>query len=730
MGVEIQHKAMATRPAEFNRRILIVDDDPSIHADFRKILGPQKPGGRKSGSSPAVSLDGAAKAGQRIEFDVTAVAQGAEGASAVREAVGAGKPYAMAFVDMKMPRGWDGIETILRIWEADPDIQVVLCSARSDCSNDEIANRLGNANRLVILRKPFDALDVLQLASALTEKWAFLQWSKSGVPDKEQMAGDTARDTKKENVQAPVDVREHQRTRELLRATQEKLNQFLAKSPTVLYSFKLDGESLAPVWISANYSLLTGGRIEDWFQQAPALAYVVEADRGGVLEGLNALLDKDVSSLNYRIRCKDGQVRWIRDDLKLVQDAEGRPAEIIGCWTDITEQRMLQEQLWQAQKMESVGQLAEGVAHDFNNLLMVIKGDVELLLNTEKFKEPVVRLLRQVLSVAEGGGQMTQQLLAFSQKHLMQRQALELNGRIAAVGKLLGRALGEQITVKTRCADNLPSIVADQSLIDQVIMNLAINARDAMPRGGQLTISTSVQTVDEGCQRQNPDARAGCFVCLSVTDSGCGIAREHLPHLFEPSAAVGEAGLGTGLGLAAVHSIVKQHEGWVEVESQPGKGTTFRIFLPVFSAPASPVEETRSGHIESGGQEMILVVEDEPAVRGLVRTALQQHGYQVCTANSGAEALNSWAGNVDEIDLLITDVVMPNGISGLELAQKLQARKPQLKIVYMSGYNTGMTEKKSGAVVGEGTHFLQKPFNSEKLAEMVRACLDGMPPPR
>ena len=711
-----------------DKRILIVDDNSSIHEDFRKILGPPGAREQKLDQATAVLFRGTAEPSRRTRFDLTAVTQGEEGLSAVREAVRSGKPYAMAFVDVRMPPGLDGIETTAKMWEVDPDIQVVLCTAYADYSWDEITDRLGSTDRLVILKKPFDTVEVLQLANALTEKWALLQSSKGEFQNLERMVSDRTQEIQNANAQLRLEVREHQRTLEALRATQDKLIQFLAKSPAVLYSFKFEGESLVPTWISANYTVLVGNQVAEWFWQAQTLDYVKETDRAAVRAGLKTLLEQDVSGLSYRIRRKDGEIRWIRDDQKLLRDAAGRPAEIVGCWTDITEQRLLQEQLWQAQKMESVGQLAGGVAHDFNNTLMVMKGYIEMLLNTEQFKDSVVRSLRQVLSATERAEHLTQQLMAFSRKQVMRPQELEVNELVSTVSKLLERTLGEHITVKTCFADNLPRILADRSMIDQVIMNLAVNARDSMPKGGQLTLSTSVQTVHESHRLQTPDARGGCFICLSVGDNGCGIEKEHLPRLFEPFFTTKEEGLRTGLGLATAYSIVKQHEGWIEVESQLGQGTTFRVFLPAVMAPASPARETPTALPARGGEETILLVEDELAVRGLVRTALQRYGYRVCTATSGAEALKVWLDSIDEIDLLITDMIMPNGVSGWELAKQLLARKPELKVVYMSGYNSGMAMKESGLAIGDAYHFLHKPFSSEKLAETVRACLDGVPP--
>ena len=718
---------MKSGSLDSNCRVLIIDDNPSIHADFRKILVHRGGAAAELAQATAEIFGGPVSLCPKTEFELSTAVQGEEGLSSVREAVRCGRPFAMAFVDVRMPPGWDGIETTARIWEMDPDIQIVLCTAYSDYSWDEITARLGSTDRLVILKKPFDAAEVLQLASALTEKWALLQRVKGEFQNLEQRVNDRTRELQLANQQLQREIGQHQRTEQTLRATQEKLNHFLAKSPAVLYSFKMDGAEPVPSWVSDNFVALTGVDADEWYDRAATLDFVEELDRVGVRDGLTVLLERGTHSLEYRIRRTDDVVRWVRDDRKLLRDPQGRPREIIGCWTDITDQRLLQEELRQAQKMESVGQLAGGVAHDFNNLLMVIQGYVEMLLNTEQFQPAVVESLRQVYGAAEKAGHLTRQLLAFSRKQMMQPQELDLNELVENVTRLLSRTLGEHIHVRAHRAPELSTILADRSMIDQVIMNLAVNARDAMPQGGQLTLSTSTQLITEAYRRQQPDARPGVYVCLSVADNGTGIARENLPHLFEPFFTTKEVGKGTGLGLATVYGIVKQHEGWIEVDSQLGHGTTFRVYLPASGAAAPQKIESISNAAVRGGQETILLVEDEPAVSALVCTALQRYGYHVLTAGSGADALREWTRHLDDIDLLVTDVVMPDGVSGWDLGRQFLARKPGLKIVYMSGYNANMTVMEAGPALADGSLFLQKPFKPQQLAEVVRACLEGTP---
>jgi two-component system cell cycle sensor histidine kinase/response regulator CckA len=282
--------------------------------------------------------------------------------------------------------------------------------------------------------------------------------------------------------------------------------------------------------------------------------------------------------------------------------------------------------------------------------------------------------------------------------------------------------LGEDLALEIMAAKELPNVHADRAMIEQIIVNLAVNARDAMPKGGRLLIRTaSVELTDEEA-RGNAKARAGQFACFSVTDSGCGIAADIMPHLFEPFFTTKEVGKGTGLGLATVYGIVKQHGGWIEVKSTLGHGATFKIFLPANGKPADVRSSSVLAPEASGGNETILLVEDEPILRALMRTVLQHYGYRVYTASSGVAALKVWAEHELEIDLLLTDMVMPDGLSGRDLAKKLQADDPNLRVIYSSGYSLELLSSEN--VLQEGFNFLPKPYTPTKLAAVVRNCLE------
>jgi two-component system, cell cycle sensor histidine kinase and response regulator CckA len=453
------------------------------------------------------------------------------------------------------------------------------------------------------------------------------------------------------------------------------------------------------------------------------LALVHSEDRDAVDRGLQRAFSDGTYKAEFRIVLPDGAVRWVAARGQCRRDADGKPLYLTGIDLDIGEWKRLEQQFRQAQKMEAVGQLAGGIAHDFNNVLTVVQGNASLLLEVKALSEEDLALVRQITEAAERATALTRQLLLFGRKQVLQSHPVKLNEIVGNMTKMLKRILGEDITLQSDFAPSLPAIRADLGMIEQIILNLAVNARDAMPRGGSLRITSTVETVSEDQSRPWPDAVPGHYVCLDVRDSGSGIAPEHLPHIFEPFFTTKEVGKGTGLGLATVYGIVKQHGGGITVESQLEKGTTFRIYLPV--APPS-VRAPRSLAPDAklpAGKETLLVVEDESAVRMLVVSLLQRCGYRVLEAESGMAALELWKKSGDAVDLLLTDMIMPGGMTGRELAEKLRAEKPGLKVIYTSGYSPDILEKAPLPV--EGCNFLQKPYQPLKLAQTVRNCLDG-----
>jgi len=398
-------------------------------------------------------------------------------------------------------------------------------------------------------------------------------------------------------------------------------------------------------------------------------------------------------------------------------------SQVVHCYgADITERLNLEAQLRHAQKLESIGQLAAGVAHDFNNILTIIQGQSDRLVAQCEGNAALTEPLKQVSTAARRASSLTQQLLMFSRKQKMQPKVIDLNKIIGHLGKMLQRLLGDDITLESKCGLALPAIEADAGMMEQVIMNLSVNARDAMPKGGKLVIATASVILDETCVLQHPEAHPGKFVRLSVSDTGTGMSQDTLGRMFEPFFTTKEVGKGTGLGLATVYGIVKQHQGWIQVQSRLGHGTTFTIHLPATTKPFdTSFDKAAPKTAIKGGHETVLLVEDETLLRELASVILKDYNYKVLEAGSGVEALKVWDRHAGQIDLLLTDMVMPEGMSGRELAAKLKACKPDLKILYTSGYSSDVM---GGDLGVRDTMFLQKPYPPPLLAKTVRECLD------
>jgi signal transduction histidine kinase/HAMP domain-containing protein/ActR/RegA family two-component response regulator len=400
------------------------------------------------------------------------------------------------------------------------------------------------------------------------------------------------------------------------------------------------------------------------------------------------------------------------------------PSQVVhGYVEDLTEKLSLEAQLRQSQKMESVGLLAAGVAHDFNNILTVIQGHAGLLLKKSTLAPEVQTPLQTMSFAAERAAGLTRQLLMFSRRNVIQTRALDLHEVVANMANMLKRLLGETITLEVVNDPPLPPVEGDVGMMEQVILNLAVNARDAMPRGGRLVISTSRCQVTADDTRNLPEARPGTFVRLDTTDTGCGMDAATISRIFEPFFTTKEPGKGTGLGLATVYGIVKQHEGWVEVASAPGRGTTFSVFLPV-AVRAGAAADAAAATIQPvrGGNESLLLVEDEAILQELASMILEDLGYRVRTAATGHEALKVFAEHGGQLDLVVTDMIMPGGMSGRDLAERLWQTHPKLKVVYTSGYS-------GEEITDDRPHkgkflFVPKPYTQESLARAIRECLD------
>jgi len=422
-------------------------------------------------------------------------------------------------------------------------------------------------------------------------------------------------------------------------------------------------------------------------------------------------------------RRKDGVIYEEEATVSPVRSAAGTIVNFVAVKRDVTREIQLEAQFRQAQKMEAVGQLAGGVAHDFNNILAVIQLQAGLMKAQEDLSPEQLESASEIEKAAERAANLTRQLLMFSRRQTMQARDLDLNQSINEMTKMLRRTLGEDIRLQFKFAIQPLFIHADAGMMDQVLMNLAVNARDAMPKGGQLVIETSAVDLDEVTAAQTPPARPGSFVCLSVGDTGCGIPPEILPRIFEPFFTTKEVGKGTGLGLATVYGIVQQHQGWIMVHSEVGRGTTIRVYLPRLARMSAQKPGPPALPPPRAGHETILLVEDDASLRASMHKTLSQLGYHVLEASNSIGALEVWKPNRDRIHLLLTDLVMPGEMTGKDLGERLLKENPRLKVIYTSGYSAKVAD--GTFPLEDGINYLAKPFMAEKLAQTVRQNLDA-----
>jgi PAS domain S-box-containing protein len=429
----------------------------------------------------------------------------------------------------------------------------------------------------------------------------------------------------------------------------------------------------------------------------------------------------DGQSVAYEVTWKD---RRFESHVQPLLDGEGAIQGVIGVALDITERERLTDQLRQSQKMQAVGELAGGVAHDFNNLLMVVKGHSQLLLERMPDSSPLRLSVEQVEKAADRAAGLTRQLLAFSRKQVLQPRVMDMNDSVAGMIRMFSRVIGENIQMAFVPGGKLGRVKADPGQIEQVLLNLVVNARDAMPNGGRLTIETSNVELDRGYSATHTSFEPGLYVMLTVTDTGCGMDAQTQARMFEPFFTTKGPGKGTGLGLATVYGVVKQSGGYIYVYSESGRGTTFKIYLPQVSADLDVLLPDSEKRRSARGTETILFVEDEQSVRELVRDYLVGAGYCILEASDGVQALKVAAAHPGPVHMLITDVVMPH-LSGPQLATKLSAERTDLKVLFISGY-TDDTVFRHGVLEG-GVAFLQKPFNLKALSQKIREVLSGQP---
>jgi two-component system, cell cycle sensor histidine kinase and response regulator CckA len=557
-----------------------------------------------------------------------------------------------------------------------------------------MCEQFGTTDNFLILKKPFDVAEVQQMASALTRKWALNKQAHMKMCEMEQMVVERT---------------------EALRQSHEQFSITFhsAPMPQALFRYS-DGICLDA---NAAFCQMTGYSLEDWRQYPVQLLNQTQLIHSA--QGPHPLQGLEIDIM--------GRANTLKASVYTQLVQFGSEPCLLVMAQDISERARLEDQLRHAQKMEAVGQLAAGIAHDFNNILTVIQGNLSLLSGAteqERQQTPTAPLdpeaLTQTLDAAQRAAALTRQLLTFSRKQVFQPVALDVNDLIQRQSQLLSRLLGEHVTIHTHLGPELPAAYGDAMSIEQAVVNLSINARDAMPQGGQLLLGTHQVRVEAENIPAKSEALPGDYICITVADSGQGMDETTLRRIFEPFFTTKGVGKGTGMGLAMVYATVQQHKGWINVKSQLGKGTSFAVYLPVCRTNVVPVPTvTAPLPMEDKVEPMrVLLVEDDPAVRRVMQQMLIRSGCSVLESNNAEDGYQKWSAYRQYIDLIITDLVMPGGQTGEDLARRVLQEKPDVHVVYCSGYSPSLFENGNSLIKPE--NFLAKPYDTEKVNKLLR----------
>ena len=703
-------------PAKRKGRILVVDDNQAIHTDFCKILCPDQASELKDMET---ALFGQPASHCRPAYEIDSAYQGQEGLALVKKAREEGCPYAMAFVDVRMPPGWDGVETTSRIWKVCPDTQIVICTAYSDYSWDEMIAKLDYSDRLVILKKPFDAVEVLQLAAALTEKYRLAQAAKSKMAELEEQVEQRTRTLQATNASLQTQILERQKAAEALRESEERYQLLFRENPLPMYVF--DTKTLG--LLAANDAALQAYGHSREAMLAMTVKDLHSAEDKAMLEDRlsEAKVRTPANSLPGRQRRKDGSIINVEIFSRLIR-FDGREAKL-ALVNDVTEKKKLEAQFLRAQRIEGIGTLATGMAHDLNNILapiLISAGTLRWGLSPDEQEKAISRIESSV----KHGADIIQQVLTFGRGLNGERVAIQVAELMDDVAHIAGRTFPKNITIASQAETSLWTAMGDRTQIHQVLFNLCVNARDAMPEGGKLSLRARNVMLTEPRPALPSPAPPGPYLLLQVSDTGCGIAPENRERIFDPFFTTKEVGKGTGLGLSTVLGIVKSHQGAIMVESAQGKGTTFWVLLPASPQAVQRAAAYTPPELPCGDGEAVLIVDDEPEIVSGMRAVLEKKNYRVLAAKNGLEALAVVHRHGPAIDAVVTDVVMPE-MDGVDLIRVLRKIHPSLKVIASSGLAT----EQGGSVRTEELEALSvktvltKPYTADKLLEALHGTL-------
>ncbi len=644
-----------------NLRILVVDDNEAIHRDFRKIL-------RSDDAQTAFEVEDSAFFGTQPDavscrnFELTFARQGEEALRIVTADLAAGRRYALVFMDVRMPPGWDGLESARRLWEVDADLQMVICTAYSDKSWPVLAAELGNPERVLILKKPFDTIEVLQLAHALTEKWALIQAARENTRFLEAAVAARTRELSAANARLEA---------ETARVREQAL--LIEKARDAIVVWDLDGT--IRFW-NRGAEILYG-----WTAREAAGRCVFDL-LGCSDPGLARLLATGDWQGELHQTTRDGEEVIADCHWTLVRDEASRPKSVLGIHGDITGKKQLEANFLRAQRLETVGTLAGGIAHDLNNILHPISLAMDILRSS--VSDPGGReMLDLVAASAERASGLVRQVLGFARGVQGERVPFQPDALAREVGRIVKGTFPKDIAFRFSQPGDIGTITGDSTQLHQVLLNLCVNARDAMPDGGLLTLSVEEVEVTRFQASSQPGAKPGRHIRFTVTDSGSGIPAALQEKIFDPFFTTKEPGKGTGLGLSTSTGIVRSHGGFISLESCENSGTAFSVHIPAdLAGEAEAIPPLPTIYRSGGGT--ILVVDDEATILRMITLTLESAGYSVLTAADGLEASRIFTGYSGQIDAVITDSTMPV-MDGRALIRRLREIDPEVRILATTG---------------------------------------------